>query len=165
MATNNKPALGKPELSVIRELAEILHETELTDIELEKGDLKLKISKKAAKQMVAASVATPAAMSAPMPAPQSVAPETPAPDSSVNMAAHPGAVKSPMVGTVYMSAEPGKPPFVNVGDKVKAGDTLMLIEAMKTFNPITAPEGGTVKEILVQDGTPVEFDEPLIVIG
>lgn len=164
MATNNKPALGKTELSVIRELAEILRNSELTDIELEKGDLKLKISKKAAKQMIAANLpATGAA--APMPMAQSMAPETPAPDSSVNMAAHPGVVKSPMVGTVYLAAEPGKPPFVNVGDKVSAGDTLMLIEAMKTFNPITAPENGTIKEIIVHDGTPVEFDEPLIVIG
>ncbi len=159
MAASTKPTLGKSELSIIRELAEILRETDLSDIEVSKGDLTVKIGRKAAKQIVST------AMNAPMAQPQPMAPETPAPDSAVDMSAHPGTVASPMVGTAYLSPEPGKPSFVKVGDTVKEGDTLMLIEAMKTFNPIAAPNSGKVLNILAEDGQPVEFDEPLIVIG
>jgi len=162
MAANSKPNLGKTELSSIRELAEILRETDLSDIEVERGDWKLKISRRPAKQIISSHVA-PSPM--PMAQPQSMAPETPAPESAVNMSAHPGAVLSPMVGTVYLASEPEKPAFIKVGDTVNEGDTLMLIEAMKTFNPIAATKSGTVLEIIVNDGQPVEFDEPLVVIG
>ncbi len=162
MAASSKPTLGKNELSSIRELAEILRETDLSDIEVERGDLKLKISRRPAKQIISSQVSPgPAAITQPQP----IAPETPAPDSAVDMSAHPGTVRSPMVGTVYLASEPGKPAFVSVGDKVNEGDTLMLIEAMKTFNPIASSKSGVVKEIIVSDGQPVEFDEPLIVIG
>lgn len=162
MATNSKPTLGKSELSTIRELAEILRETDLSDIEVERGDLKIKISRRAAKQIISA-VASQASI--PVAQPQPMAPETPAPESAVDMSAHPGAVHSPMVGTAYLSPEPDKPNFIKVGDKVKEGDTLMLIEAMKTFNPISAHKSGTVMQIIVSDGQPVEFDETLIIIG
>ncbi|MCF6292455.1 MAG: acetyl-CoA carboxylase biotin carboxyl carrier protein [Robiginitomaculum sp.] len=162
MATNSKPTLGKNELSTIRELAQILRDTDLSEIDVERGGLKIKISRKAAKQIVSAAIPMP---STPMAQPQPMAPETPAPDSAVDMAAHPGAVRSPMVGTAYMSPEPGKPAFIKVGDSVAEGDTLMLIEAMKTFNPIAATKSGTILEIIASDGQPVEFDEALIVIG
>jgi acetyl-CoA carboxylase biotin carboxyl carrier protein len=161
MATTSKASLSKSDISIIRELANILRETDLSDIEVDRGDLKLKISRRAAKQIVSAAIAAPA----PLAQPQPMAPETPAPESAVDMSAHPGAVRSPMVGTAYLSAEPGKPTFVKVGDTVSEGDTLMLIEAMKTFNPIAAPASGKVLEMIVEDGQPVEFDEVLIVIG
>ncbi|PHR62508.1 MAG: acetyl-CoA carboxylase, biotin carboxyl carrier protein [Robiginitomaculum sp.] len=159
----NTPTLGKSELSIIRELANILRETDLSDIEVERGDLKLKISRRAAKQIISA--AMPASGLTPIAQPQPMAPETPAPDNAVDMSAHPGTVASPMVGTAYLSPEPGKSAFVKVGDQVSEGDTLMLIEAMKTFNPIAAPKAGKVLDIIVEDGQPVEFDEALIVIG
>ncbi|MBL4597274.1 MAG: acetyl-CoA carboxylase biotin carboxyl carrier protein [Robiginitomaculum sp.] len=162
MATTTKPTLGKNELLIIRELADILRETDLTDIELERGDLKLKISRRAAKQVVSAAVSAP---SLPVAQPQPMAPETPAPEAAVDMSAHPGAVASPMVGTAYLSPEPGKPAFVQIGDQVTKGDTLLLIEAMKTFNPISAPHSGTVLDIIVTEGQPVEFDEALLVIA
>ncbi|VAV95350.1 Biotin carboxyl carrier protein of acetyl-CoA carboxylase [hydrothermal vent metagenome] len=162
MAATSKPTLGKGELSIIRELADILRETDLSDIEVERGDLKLKISRRAAKQIISAGVMP---QSAPMAQPQPMAPETPAPDSAVDMSAHPGALLSPMVGTAYLSPEPGKSAFVKIGDQVSEGDTLMLIEAMKTFNPIAATKAGKVIDIIVEDGQPVEFDEPLIIIG
>jgi len=94
-----------------------------------------------------------------------LAPATPAPTPAADAgAAHPDAVKSPMVGTVYLSAEPGAPPFAAPGTKVNAGDTLLIIEAMKVMNPIPAPKSGTVKQILVQDGQPVEYEQPLMVV-
>jgi len=163
MAASNKPTLGKSEITVIRELAEILRETDLSDIEVSRGDLTLKISRRAAKQVITTGVTT--AGTAPVPQPQPIAPETPAPKGSVDMSAHPGAVRSPMVGTTYLASEPGKPPFVKVGDTVAEGDTLMLIEAMKTFNPIAAPTSGKIIDLMVEDGQPVEFDEILVVIG
>lgn len=165
MAAGTKPAgrtLAKGDLALIRELAGILHDTDLSEIEVERGDLKLRVSRQRAMQMVQDSVsATP---SAAQPA-ASMAPETPAPESAVDYSVHPGAVRSPMVGTTYLSPEPGAAPFVKVGDTVAEGDTLLLIEAMKTFNPILAPQSGKVIEMLVEDGSPVEFDEALLVIG
>ncbi len=170
MAEGNKAsgrALNKSDLTLIREIATILRDTDLTDIEVERGDLKLRVSRTVPPQMVQASVpmgtAAPAAQSAPAQA--SMAPETPAPESSVDLSVHPGAIHAPMVGTAYRAADPDSPPFVNVGDTVNEGDTLMLIEAMKTFNPILAPKAGKVLEILVDNGTPVEFGETLLVIG
>jgi len=159
-------ALGKGDLALIRELADILRDTDLSEIEVERGDLKLRVSRQMAAQMVHA--ALPAATPAPVEtksAPAAMAPETPAPEAAVDFSVHPGAVRAPMVGTAYLAPEPGATPFVKVGDTVNEGDTLLLIEAMKTFNPILAPQSGKVIEILVDDGAPIEFDETLLVIA
>lgn len=145
----------------IRELAAILHETGLTEIEIEKAGIRLKVSRAAS--------AAPALMAAAS-APATVAATNAAKnESSAGMAIpapakHPGAVPSPMVGTAYLAPSPGGDPFVNKGDRVTAGQTLMIIEAMKTMNPIAAPKGGVVAEILVTDAQPVEFGEPLMII-
>ncbi len=156
-------ALGKGDLALIRELADILRDTDLSEIEVERGDLKLRVSRQMAAQMVQA--ALPAAAHAPVETKSAPAPETPAPEAAVDFSVHPGAVRAPMVGTAYLSPEPGAVSFVKVGDMVSEGDTLLLIEAMKTFNPILAPQSGKIIEILVEDGAPLEFDEPLLVIG
>ncbi|MEZ5689521.1 MAG: acetyl-CoA carboxylase biotin carboxyl carrier protein [Caenibius sp.] len=143
---------------LVRELAEMLGETGLSEIEVEDGDRKIRVSRAAT-----------AAVVAPAPLPVAHAPAAsaaPAPDASAAPAAVDGnAVKSPMVGTAYLSSEPGAPPFVTVGKQVSAGETLLIVEAMKVMNPITAPSGGTVKAILVDNAQPVEFDQPLVVIG
>ena len=136
---------------LIRELARLLEETGLTEIEIESAGLRVRVGRAAA---VAAHVAPPAP-AAPLPG---------APAAPVDLAKHPGAVTSPMVGTAYVGPEPGAPPFVEIGSKVVAGDTLLIIEAMKTMNQIPAPRSGTVTEILIEDGQPVEFGEPLIII-
>ncbi|HEY8254577.1 MAG TPA: acetyl-CoA carboxylase biotin carboxyl carrier protein [Rhizomicrobium sp.] len=145
---------GKPgvDAAAVRELAELLKETGLTEIEIEHDGARIRVSRSAG---VAA--AAPAAA----PAPTAAAP-APAPVSSGPAA---GAVPSPMVGTVYLSPEPGKPVFIKVGATVKEGDTLFIVEAMKTMNAIAAPRGGTVKEICVTDGNPVEFGQTLCVIA
>jgi len=150
---------------VVRELAEILRETELTEIEVERGDLRLRV----ARELTAAPMAMqmPAMAPAPVaaaPAPAAAPPETPAPTDASDMSAHPGVLKSPMVGTVYRQSSPDDDPFANVGDMVKEGDTVLLIEAMKTFNPIIAHKPGKIADILVEDGQPVEFGEPLFII-
>lgn len=157
----------KPKLDagLVRELAAILREADLGEVEVEHEGLRIRVSKATsmapppAPAIVHAPAAAPMPVAAPAPAPTAAPAAAPAAS-----AAPANAVTSPMVGTVYLSAEPGAKPFVAVGDKVKAGDTLMLIEAMKTFNPVTAESGGTVKEILVSDAQPVEFGEPLIVV-
>lgn len=138
----------------IRELAAILHETGLTEIEVEKGEVRLRVSRAAAAPVfhaAAPAVAAPAAESA-------------AASTAASPANHPGAVASPMVGTAYLAPSPGAEPFVKKGDQVREGQTLMIIEAMKTMNPIAAPRAGVVKEILVSDSQPVEFGEPLAII-
>ncbi len=154
----SKPSEGamRVDTDLIRELAELLSANELTEIEVEDGDRKIKVRREAA-PLVAAPA--PAAHHAPASAPpaQASAPAAEAPAGN--------AVKSPMVGTAFLSPEPGAVPFVSVGDVVNAGDTLLIIEAMKVMNPITAPTGGVVKQITVSDGQPVEFDQPLVVIG
>jgi acetyl-CoA carboxylase biotin carboxyl carrier protein len=143
---------------LVRELAELLAETGLTEIEVEDGDRKIKVAKQGAPVATVQAVAAPAAAPAlPLPAA--------APAPAVAPAADPNAVKSPMVGTCYLSAEPGADPFISVGSAVKAGDTLLIIEAMKVMNPITAASGGTVTAILVDNGQPVEYDQPLVVIA
>jgi acetyl-CoA carboxylase biotin carboxyl carrier protein len=151
----------KLDAGLVRELAAILREADLGEVEIEHEGLRVRVSKATSMAPAApAYVQAPAAPAVAAPAataPAAAAPATPA-------AAPSNATTSPMVGTVYLSAEPGAKPFVNVGDKVKKGDTLMLIEAMKTFNPVTADAAGTVKEILVTDSQPVEFGEPLIVV-
>ena len=148
---------------VVRELAKILTDTGLTEIEVERGDLRVRVAKEAPREAAAYIAPAP---SAPAVAPLSADPAgAGAGAAAASAETHPGAVASPMVGTVYLSPEPGTPAFVKVGDTVKQGDTLVLIEAMKTFNPIPAPKAGKVIEILVEDGQPVEFGETLMVIG
>lgn len=143
--------------SAIRELAKILRETDLTEIELVEGDSRIRVAR-----LMPAPAATTYAAPAPMPAP-ATAPE---PTLSAEFdPKHPGAVTSPMVGVAYLSPEPGSPPFVQVGAHVTAGQTLLLIEAMKTFNQIKAPKSGTITRILIEPGTPVEYGQPLMLIG
>jgi len=153
-------AANTSDTKLVRELAKILNDTDLNEIEMRKGDLKIRVSKGGG-QIMQTIAAAPAAAAA---APLSSQPVAAAISESQNTAAHPGAVKSPMVGTAYVRPSPDADAFVNVGDKVKEGDTIMLIEAMKTFNPITAPKSGKIEAILVQDGQPVEFGEALFVI-
>ena len=143
--------------SLVRELAELLGETGLTEIEVEDGERKIRVARGGMQTVAAPQPA------APMPA--AAAPTAETAPASESDAAPQDALKSPMVGTAYLSSEPGAPPFVKVGDGVKEGDTLLIIEAMKVMNPITADKSGTVRDILVADAQPVEFDQPLIVVG
>lgn len=149
------------EADLVRKLAGLLDETGLTEIEFgSETGWSIRVAKGGTAQPFVAAPTTAAA-----PATASVAATDPnGSPAPVDIANHPGVVKSPMVGVVYLSPDPDSPPFVNVGDKVAKGDTLLLIEAMKTFNPITAPIAGTVTQILVETGTAVEFGEPLLVI-
>ena len=140
--------------AAVRELAGLLKETGLTEIEIEHNGARIRVSR------AAGGVAAPAA--APAPVAAAPAPAAPQPAASGPPA---GAVPSPMVGTVYASPEPGKPAFISIGKTVKEGDTLFIVEAMKTMNAIAAPRGGTVKEIHVTDGTPVEYGQTLCVIA
>lgn len=145
---------------LVRQLAEILKETDLSEIEVETEDLKVRVARQSQVVNVAAPVA---AAPAAAPAPVAATPAAAAPEGS-NKSSHPGAVPSPMVGTVYVAAEPGAAAFVSVGAQVTQGQTVLIVEAMKTMNQIPAPKSGTVKEILVEDGQPVEFGEPLLII-
>jgi acetyl-CoA carboxylase biotin carboxyl carrier protein len=138
---------------LIRDLAGILNDTNLTEIEVELGDLKVRVSRQAP---AVHAIAAPQPAYAPAPAQAAAVPAVV--DVSKN------AVASPMVGTAYLAPEPGKPNFVAIGDKVTAGQTLLIIEAMKTFNPIKAPKAGTVMQILVDNARPVEFGEPLMIV-
>ena len=141
---------------LIRELALLLAETNLTEIEIERAGLRVRVARNisiaasvpSAVHAVAAPVAVPAAAVA----------------AATDMAKHPGVVPSPMVGTAYWSPEPGAKPFIEVGTKVTAGQTFLIIEAMKTMNQIPSPRAGTVTQILIEDGQPVEFGEPLVII-
>jgi acetyl-CoA carboxylase biotin carboxyl carrier protein len=153
---------NKLDTGLIRELAAILREGDLGEIEIEHDGLKLRVSRQSS-QVVHAAVAAPAPAYA---APAAAALPAPAGPGAVPVAsaAPDNAVKSPMVGTVYLSADPQSKPYINVGDKVKKGDTLMLVEAMKTFNPVEADRAGTVKAIYVQNAQPVEYGEPLVLI-
>ncbi|WCT71960.1 acetyl-CoA carboxylase biotin carboxyl carrier protein [Sphingomonas naphthae] len=144
----------------IRKLALLLDETQLTEIEVEDGDRKVRVARKPAQ--VVAGGAMQAAAPAPVAAPVAAAPAAPAPVA--DPAAHAGAVRSPMVGTAYLSSAPGSPAFVSPGKQVAAGDTLLIVEAMKVMNPIVAPRAGTVKLVLVDNGQPVEFDQPLVIV-
>lgn len=142
----------------LAELAALLNETGLSEIELAEGDRKVRLAR------VIAPVSIPVAAPVAAPAPVAAAPvAAPAPAAPVS-ADHPGAIKSPMVGVAYLSAEPGAPPYVSIGQSVEAGATLLLIEAMKTFNQIKAPRAGVVKQMLVTSGQPVEYDEPLLIV-
>lgn len=153
--------------ALVRELADILAETGLTEIEVEDDDRKIRVARQASgiqqlspDQIAAIGAAEAAQAAARAPAAQAApAPAAPAPVDHAN------AVKSPMVGTAYLAPEPGSPNFVQVGDSVKKGDTLLIVEAMKVMNPIAAPRDGTVTEVLVGNGEPVEFDQPLVIIA
>jgi acetyl-CoA carboxylase biotin carboxyl carrier protein len=149
--------------ALVRELAQLLTDNELTEIEVQDGERRIKVSREPAAIIGAAPAAAPSLAAAPaLSAPPMHGKEDiSAPEEEV--AGH--TVKSPMVGTAFLSPEPGAKPFVEAGDTVKAGDTLLIVEAMKVMNPITAPEGGIVKKLMVADGQPVEFDQPLVVIG
>jgi acetyl-CoA carboxylase biotin carboxyl carrier protein len=144
--------------ALVRELAELLGETGLTEIEVEDGDRRIRVARNVS--VAAAPAVTHAAAPAPVAAaaPAAAAPAAPA-------AATGTPVKSPMVGTAFLSSEPGSAPFVNVGDTVKAGETLLIVEAMKVMNPITAPTAGTIQAVLVGNGDPVEFDQPLVIFA
>lgn len=157
----NKAAAGRNagmniDTDLVRELADMLGETGLTEIEVEDGERKIRVARGvlAAPMMSAAPVTAAPAGGAPVaPAPVEAAPD------------HAGALKSPMVGTVYLAADPSAPNFVKAGDKVAVGDTLLIVEAMKVMNPITSDREGTVVEVLVDNAQPVEFDQPLVLIA
>jgi acetyl-CoA carboxylase biotin carboxyl carrier protein len=152
--------------TLVRQLADILNDTSLTEIEVERGELRIRV----ARELVAAPVMQYAAAPAPVahaPAPSAAAPSAPAamPSDPATIVSKKGEeVKSPMVGTVYLQASPEAPPFCQPGDKVKKGQTLLIVEAMKTMNPIQAPRDGVVVEVLVGDAQPVEFGEPLVLL-
>jgi len=159
--TKDRDALDK---GLIRDLAQLLNETGLTEIEIEKDDLKVRVARH---------VAAPAVYALGVPAAAPVAPTgtgaahsalASAPAAGPDPANHPGCVKSPMVGTAYRAPEPGAANFIDIGTRVTQGQTLLIIEAMKTMNHIPAPRSGVVKEILIENGQPVEFGEPLVII-
>jgi len=168
MAQASKPGPGKNgdamriDPALVRELAQLLTDNELTEIEVQDGDRRIKVAREQA----------PVIGAAPVPALHAAAPALTAPPmhakedlGAAEEEVAGNTVKSPMVGTAFLSPDPNAKPFVEAGDTVKAGDTLLIVEAMKVMNPITAPEGGVVKKLLVADGQPVEFDQPLVVIG
>ena len=142
---------------MVAQLTELLNSGDLSEIEVQDGDRRIVV-----KRQVSGGYAP--VQGAAAPAPAAAAAPAPAAAPPASAADHPGAVKSPMVGTVYLSGEPGAAPFVAPGASVKAGDTLVIVEAMKVMNPITAPKAGTVREVLVQNAQPVEFDQPLVII-
>jgi len=145
----------------VRALAELLDDTSLTEIEVEDGDRKVRVARKVTAAAAAPVAYAPAPVAAPASAPAAPAAAAAAPAAD-NFA---DAVKSPMVGTVYLSPEPGAPNFATAGSAVKAGDTILIIEAMKVMNPIVAPASGTLKAVHVENSQPVEFDQPLFTIG
>jgi acetyl-CoA carboxylase biotin carboxyl carrier protein len=152
----DKPKKNEIDYELIRELAKLLDETGLSEIEIEQDDQRVRVARNAGR---AASAPAHIALSSAAPAPVAISSPKPA-----DPAKHPGVVTSPMVGTAYMAPEPGAKTFVEIGSKVKAGDTLLIVEAMKTMNQIPAPRAGTVIQILFEDGQPVEFGEPLMII-
>lgn len=154
---STKPVTRSPELALIDNLAEILNSTGLTEIELEQKGVRVRVSK----SMMASYQAAPMAMAAPASTPAAHAAAPAAPAATADLA---GGVKSPMVGTVYMAASPEAAPFITVGAVVKQGQTVLIIEAMKTMNQIPAPRAGKVTQIFVDNGSPVEFGEVLLVI-
>lgn len=149
--------------ALVRELAELLNETGLTEIEVEDDDRKIRVSRGAVASSAPVYAAAPAPVAAAAaPSAAAPAPAEPAAPAGPDLK---NAVKSPMVGTCYLTPEPGAAPFVSVGQAVKEGDTLLIVEAMKVMNPITAPRAGTITAILIETAQPVEFDQPLVVIS
>jgi acetyl-CoA carboxylase biotin carboxyl carrier protein len=163
--SDKKPSTVDPE--TVRELAGILRDTGLTEIEIEHGDMKLRLSRAAIAAAAPVAVAIPAQAPAPVPVAYAQAAAPPAPAVAPAPAADggKGRVASPMVGTAYLASAPEAPPFVKVGDQVREGQTLMIIEAMKTMNQIPAPFAGKVLDIVVADAQPVEFGETLVILG
>jgi acetyl-CoA carboxylase biotin carboxyl carrier protein len=154
---NDKDSSDEPmrvDTELVKKLAEMLDENELSEIEVEDNGRRIVVKRKLA--------GTAAPAYAPPPPAAPAAPPPPAPEP--NAASHPGVVKSPMVGTVFLAGEPGAAPFISVGAAVNEGDTLLIIEAMKVMNPIAAPRAGVVRQILVQDAQPVEYEQPLAII-
>jgi acetyl-CoA carboxylase biotin carboxyl carrier protein len=153
---NDKTTAKSEDAELIRELAALLDETSLTEIELERSGLRVRVARN-----VTVAAAVPSALPQ---AAVSVVAAAAAASAGADLSKHPGVVPSPMVGTAYSAPEPGAKPFVEVGSKVSVGQTLIIIEAMKTMNQIPSPRAGTVTQILVEDGQPVEFGEPLVII-
>ena len=161
MAEETSGAEGmQVDTDLVRQIAELLKDSDLTEIEVQDGARRIVVKRNVT--AAPAPVYAPAPQ-APPPAPAAPAAAAPAPAGEPG-ANHPGAVKSPMVGTVYLSGEPGAKPFVSPGAKVNEGDTLVIIEAMKVMNPITSPRAGTVTQVLVDNGQPVEFDQALVIL-
>ena len=156
----DKGASMRIDTALVRELAELLSSNDLNEIEVEDGERKIKVRRDPPAAFVAAPAPLAAAPAAAVAASAPAAQATPQEEDVGGEA-----VKSPMVGTAFMSPEPGSKPFIAVGQSVKSGDTLLIVEAMKVMNPITAPKAGTVKKIIVSDGQPVEFDQPLVILG
>ena len=156
---NKQASDTSAEQQLIRELADLLKDTDLTEIELERAGLRIRVARGGAPVTTSHAVA-PAAPAAP----SVEAPSAPPTASAAHNGNAPGTVTSPMVGTAYRSPEPDAPPFVDIGSMVSEGQTVMIVEAMKTMNQIPAPKAGTVKRILVEDGAPVEFGAPLMII-
>lgn len=157
LLTNGTKAKPGIDAAAIRELADLLSETGLTEIEVEQGGMRLRVARQASPVLSHISAAGSSGVISPAPAAEAPAAKREGP--------HPGAVTSPMVGTVYVSPQPGAAPFVKLGDQVKEGDTLFIVEAMKTMNPIVAPRRGTVTEICIADTQPVEFGQTLLILS
>jgi acetyl-CoA carboxylase biotin carboxyl carrier protein len=152
MAKSRSAVKSAIDRDLIRELAKLLEETGLTEIEFERNGERVRVARRAKRAAApAAAASVPAAPGAPD-------------DGPIDLADHPGLVASPMVGTAYLGPEPGARAFVEIGSLVRAGETLLIVEAMKTMNQIPAPRGGTVTQILIEDGQPVEFGEPLMIV-
>lgn len=145
--------MTKIDSELVRQLATVLDDTGLTEIEYELGGLRIRVARTARDTVVATAPAAPAALGVAAPA-----------AAAVDPAANPGAIKAPMVGVAYLLPEPGAPPFVTIGDNVQVGQTVALIEAMKTFNPVKATKSGKVTSIIVENGAPVEYGEPLVIV-
>jgi len=152
-AKSSSAAKSAIDRDLIRELAQLLEETGLTEIEFERNGERVRVARRAKRAAAPAAAAS-------VPAPAPGAPD----DGPIDLADHPGLVTSPMVGTAYLGSEPGARAFVEIGSRVRAGETLLIVEAMKTMNQIPAPRGGTVTQILIEDGQPVEFGEPLMIV-
>ena len=146
---------------MIRELAQLLTETDLTEIEVQHADLRIRVARQLT---LTATVPMAPAAPAPVATVAAVAPNAAAGPTSADLSAHPGVLKSPMVGTAYLGAAPGAKPFFEVGSKVNQGDRVLIVEAMKTFNDIVAPRSGTVTAYLIEDKQPVEYNQPLMII-
>ena len=171
MAETTPPAPSSMQVdpALVRQLADLLNETQLTEIEVQDGERRIRVARQPGYAGFVGNEAYPAmaGQPAPMPGPAAGASSgkaAPSPAESTPADDHPGTVKSPMVGTAYLAAEPGSKPFADVGDKVEAGATLLIVEAMKVMNPILSPRAGTIRAVFIANGQPVEFDQPLIVV-
>jgi acetyl-CoA carboxylase biotin carboxyl carrier protein len=161
---DNEPSV-EIDTTLVRQLADILNDTSLTEIEVERGELRIRVAREITAAPVMQYASAPAYAPQAAAAPAAAAAPLSMPSDPATIVARSGEqVKSPMVGTVYLQASPEAPPFAKVGDKVKKGQTLLIVEAMKTMNPIQSPRDGVVQEILVGDAQPVEFGEPLVVL-